>query len=379
MNHASLLDSVVRQLHECHIEEARLDAELLLAAACGQTRAWLLAHGDEPQHEAETLRFAGFVERRARHEPVAYILGHKEFYGLDLLVDRRVLIPRPETETLVAEALAWLRHASVITSAERAEPTDLSPFRGQSQLRRDRTKTRENGDQLPLRSACLPPCGVRERAGSSEAVPAPLGAGMKGSSFPYSRFSREAAITVLDVGTGSGAIAIALATHTPRDRVRIIAGDVSPDALAVARANAARHGLSGRITFVQSDLLAGIDTRAGLIVANLPYVARAGWAELAPDISAYEPHLALDGGADGLDLFRTFFAQAPAHLAPGGALLLEIGWQQAAAVRLLAQAAFPQAQVDIVQDLAGQDRVALIGPHRPTLPAPKQDGQPKCM
>ena len=179
-----------------------------------------------------------------------------------------------------------------------------------------------------------------------------------------SRFTAEAGVTVIDVGTGSGAIALALAAHTPPDGVRIIAGDVSPDALAVAGANAARHGLSERIQFVQSDLLVCIDARAGLIVANLPYVARAEWAELAPDISAYEPHLALDGGADGLDLFRRFFAQAPAHLAPGGALLLEIGWQQAAAVRSLAQAAFPHAQVDIVQDLAGQDRVALIGTHR---------------
>ena len=301
MTSASLLESAVRQLHACHIEEARLDAELLLAAACRQTRAWLLAHGDEPLNQAETLRFAGFVERRARHEPVAYILGHKEFYGLDLLVDRRVLIPRPETETLVAEALAWLRRASVITSTERADPTDLSPSRG------------------------------------------------------------EGSITVIDVGTGSGALALALAAHTPPDRVRLVAGDVSPDALAVAGANAARLGLTERVTFVQSDLLLCIDARARLIVANLPYVARAAWAELAPDISAYEPHLALDGGADGLDLFRRFFAQAPAHLAPGGALLLEIGWQQAAAVRFLAQAAFPHAQVDIVQDLAGQDRVALIG------------------
>ena len=300
MTSASLLESAVRQLHACHIEEARLDAELLLAAACRQTRAWLLAHGDEPLNQAETLRFAGFVERRARHEPVAYILGHKEFYGLDLLVDRRVLIPRPETETLVVEALAWLRRASIITSTARADPTDLSPSRG------------------------------------------------------------EGSITVIDVGTGSGALALALAAHTPPDRVRLVAGDVSPDALAVAGANAARLGLTERVTFVQSDLLLCIDARARLIVANLPYVARAAWAELAPDISAYEPHLALDGGADGLDLFRRFFAQAPAHLAPGGALLLEIGWQQAAAVRFLAQAAFPHAQVDIVQDLAGQDRVALI-------------------
>jgi release factor glutamine methyltransferase len=292
MTHAKLLDSAVRQLDDRHIDEARLDAELLLAAAYGQTRAWLLSQRDEPVVEAVAQRFAAFVERRARHEPVAYILGHKEFFGLDLLVDRRVLIPRPETETLVDEALAWIRQHIDLHS----EP---SPFRG-----------------------------------------------------------RE--LTVVDVGTGSGALAIALAAHTPAEAVRILAADVSTDALAVARANAERYGQAERIRFVQSDLLAGIDTCANLIVANLPYVTRAEWGDLTLDIRMYEPHIALDGGADGLDLIRCLIAQAPAHLAPGGALLLEIGWQQAGAVSALAEYMLPRSLITIVLDLAGRERVVRI-------------------
>jgi release factor glutamine methyltransferase len=289
-----LLREAADRLEAQHIDEARLDAELLLAAVYGQTRAWLLSLRDEPVVEAVAQRFAAFIERRARHEPVAYILGHKEFYGLDLLVDRRVLIPRPETETLVDEALAWIRQHIDLHS----EP---SPFRGEG---------------------------------------------------------RE--LSVVDVGTGSGALAIALAAHTPAEAVRILAADVSTDALAVARANAERYGQAERIRFVLSDLLAGIDTCANLIVANLPYVTRPEWGDLTLDIRMYEPHIALDGGADGLDLIRCLIAQAPAHLAPGGALLLEIGWQQAGAVSALAEYMLPRSLITIVLDLAGRERVVRI-------------------
>ena len=111
-----LLQAAVTWLGAAQCEEPRLDAELLLAAASGRSRAWLPAHGSDSLTEAQAQSFAGFIARRAQHEPVAYILGHKEFYGLDLLVDRRVLIPRPETETLVQEALAWIRRASVAST-----------------------------------------------------------------------------------------------------------------------------------------------------------------------------------------------------------------------------------------------------------------------
>src|SRR5207244_8210608 len=147
---------------------------------------------------------------------------------------------------------------------------------------------------------------------------------------------------IVDVGTGSGAVAVALAVkskgcgewgdakHRPTPHyspppspahvagvvgATVIATDISLDALAVARVNAARYGLGETIQFVQCDLLANIG-RVDLVVANLPYVARDEWGDLAREITEYEPRVALDGGADGLDLFRQFFAQAPAHLAP---------------------------------------------------------------
>ena len=136
----------------------------------------------------------------------------------------------------------------------------------------------------------------------------------------------------------------------------IIATDISMDALAVARTNAVQHGVGKCIHFVQCDLLASLG-RADLVVANLPYVARDEWASLAPEITQYEPRVALDGGPDGLDHFRKFFAQAPSHLAPAGMLLLEIGASQAQPVSALARAAFADSTVEVKQDLAGRDRV----------------------
>jgi release factor glutamine methyltransferase len=270
------------QLQAQHVEEARLDAELLLAAAAGMSRASLLAHLDDAVSDDIAVRFAALIERRARHEPVAYILGSKEFYGLDLLVDARVLIPRPETELLVEKALQWLN------------------------VRRS-----------------------------------------------------DEGYSILDIGTGSGAIALALASNYQLP-ITMIASDVSADALAVAQHNATRLALYDKIRFVQSDLFTTVEGAFDLIVANLPYIARDEWDNLAHDIAAYEPPLALDGGDDGLAVFRRFFAQAPGHLAPHGAIMLEIGWKQAQDVSALAKAAFAKAEVEALKDGAGLDRIVVV-------------------
>ncbi len=270
----------------------RLGAEVLLGHVLGVSRAHLLAQPERILTPAEQVAYERLVERCAQGEPLFYLTGHREFYGLDFLVDRRVLIPRPETELLVEQALSVISPSSV----------------------------------------------------------------------------------VVDVGTGSGCIAVTLAVclsgpHPPPPRERgvkaLYATDLSPAALEVARANAARHGVAGQITFLQGDLLAPLPEPADVIVANLPYVARDEWDRLAaePNVTEFEPAIALDGGRDGLDLFRRFFAQAPAYLMPGGTILLEVGADQAGAVAQLAQQAFPQAQVAIRRDYAGLDRIVSVVTH----------------
>ncbi|WP_295977135.1 peptide chain release factor N(5)-glutamine methyltransferase [uncultured Variovorax sp.] len=249
----------------------RLDAQLLLLHALGRAphdRAWLLAHDTDAMPDAAWSALAAQLSRRRAGEPVAYLLGEKEFHGLSLQVDARVLVPRPDTETLVEWALQCLEG--------------------------------------------------------------------------------QAAPRVLDLGTGSGAIALALQHARPDAQVDAV--DASADALAVARANAARLGLPVR--FAQADWLYGAGTGYTAIASNPPYIA-AGDPHL-PALS-HEPSSALVSGADGLDDIRRIVQDAPAHLAEGGWLLLEHGHHQAAAVRdLLAARGF--AEVQSRDDLAGIQR-----------------------
>ncbi|WP_291923844.1 peptide chain release factor N(5)-glutamine methyltransferase [Limnohabitans sp.] len=257
----------------------RVDAQILLLHSLQRPlhdRAWLLTHDVDTLTPVQTATWQDALQRRLGGEPVAYITGRKDFFGLTLAVDARVLDPRPDTETLVEWALA-----------------------------------------------CLPE--------SAPETPSPR---------------------ILDLGTGSGAVALALQHARPDATVWAV--DASEDALAVARANAARLHLG--VQFMASDWLCAVDVlrtgRFDLIVSNPPYVA-----EGDPHLAAltHEPLSALTSGADGLEDIRRIIAQAPAYLAPGGWLLLEHGWDQAAAVQSLLQAA-GFAQVQSRQDLAGIQR-----------------------
>jgi release factor glutamine methyltransferase len=260
------------------VESPRLDAELLLVRAMGRDRAGLTADpgGEVPAAAART--FGELVRRRLRREPIAYILGQKGFRNIELAVDRRVLIPRPETELLVEVAL------------ER-----------------------------------------RPRA-------------------------------LLDIGTGSGAIALAVADELPG--CAVTATDVSAGALAVARANAARHGFADRVHFLEGTFPG--DGTFDLVLANLPYVAERDWPSLQPEITQWEPREALLAGPDGLDAIRALLFDSTCLCSPTGlekakgadALALEVGEGQADAVaELLREAGF--GRTERRRDLAGIERVVI--------------------
>ncbi len=265
----------------------RIDAQLLHLLSLGRDlhdRAWLLAHDSEVLPADVAERLEALIHRRLSGEPVAYITGRKDFFGLTLAVDARVLDPRPDTETLVEWALE-----------------------------------------------CLP---------ESQAESTPVPSSANGSP------------RILDLGTGSGAVALALQHARPDATVWAV--DASEDALAVARANAARLQLG--VQFIASDWLNAVDVqhtgRFDLIVSNPPYVADGD-----PHLGAltHEPLQALTSGPDGLDDIRKIIAQAPACLAPGGWLLLEHGWDQADRLQaLLREAGFVQVQSR--RDLGGIER-----------------------
>lgn len=291
------LHAATRRLKGCGSDTPKLDSELLLGHVLGWTRAQLYTHMERPLRDEERETFERLVERRLSYEPVAYLIGQKSFYGLDLFVDRRVLIPRPETELLVDLAL------DIIMQVDHA---------------------------------------VARAANGNSSGPDP----------------RLASVSVVDVGTGSGAVSLAIAANTHAARVCGI--DISADALAVARSNAQRHQLADRVQFLHGDLLEPLDDRVDVIVANLPYVAQHEWTHLAPDIAQFEPGLALAGGEDGLDVIRRLVGQAPAKLRPGGMILLEIGASQGADVAALARQHFPDALVEVVADYAYHDRIVRV-------------------
>jgi release factor glutamine methyltransferase len=161
---------------------------------------------------------------------------------------------------------------------------------------------------------------------------------------------------VADIGTGSGCIAVTLSKHHPN--VSVIATDISHSALKIARGNASLHKVGDQVNFLQTDLFPPILDRIDLICANLPYIPTQTLQIL--DVSGREPDLALDGGPEGLDLIGSLFEEAPAHIAPGGSLLIEIESSQGGKAQNLAQRAFPYAEISLLPDLSGKDRLVTI-------------------
>ena len=266
------------------IENPRLEVELLLATALHTNRVGLYLRYDEVPTDPERTAFRELVKRRAAGEPSAYLIGHKDFYSLDFDVNADVLIPRPETETLVLEGVEFLR-----------------------------ARAKENAGFVPR---------------------------------------------VLDIGTGSGALAVALARNLPA--ARLVAVDISAPALAMAKKNAEKHSVADRIEFRESDLFAavGAGERFDLIVSNPPYVSQSEYDALDRSVRDFEPRIALLSGEKGTEIVARIVADAPAHLEPGGRLLVEISPMIAEASLELLQGS-PFIQFNIINDYAGLKRVIL--------------------
>jgi release factor glutamine methyltransferase len=340
----------------------RLDAEVLLAHCLGTSRVGLYTSFEQPLSESELAEFRALIKRRLAGEPVAYLTGQREFYSLPIHVTPAVLIPRPETELLVEEALRFLGGPkdarakagapveSAVTAVAIAEEEAVAQTHAVPGVALTVVY-----DPEPIAAAESP---ADSPADSSVAV-APV-VTIAAASSPDSQ-PVGVSKTVIDIGTGSGAIALAIKHERPS--VRVIAIDLSPDALAVARHNATTLGLA--IELREGDLLTALpaDIVPDLVLANLPYIPTAEIAGLSKDVQS-EPRLALDGGDDGLAIVKRLVEMAAQRLQPGGAILLEIGAGQAGATeQLLRQAGF--AEVHSLRDYAGIERVVsgrLVAP-----------------
>lgn len=269
-----------RKLLDAGIDTGSLEASLLLGRATGLDRLRLINRTAEELGDADWDQFQVLLERRLKRDPLQYILGETEFWGLVFEVTPQVLIPRPDTEALVEAIL------------------DLEE---------------ETGDSAPIR--------------------------------------------VADVGTGSGAIAVALAKSLTY--VNVLATDISPEAIAVARMNAERHEILDQIAFRQGDGLAALEGTFRYLVSNPPYIAEGDLPGLEPEVRDYEPIAALTPGEDPLRWYRTFANEGAAFVEPGGWLAVEVGAGQATAVGELIEQAGHWEELVVKHDLGGIERVVM--------------------
>lgn len=273
----------VNKLEEFKIPDAREEAEFLLTHLLKRKRHELYLNPGLQLTDAEEDDFLSFIERRANREPAQYIAGETEFRGLAFKVTKDTLIPRPETELLIDEAVQAAR------------------------------------------------------------------------SF------KDKAITIIDLCTGSGCIAVSAAVELPESIV--YATDISKAALKVAGENARRHGVEGRMIFIEGDLfwpLRDTDFKgAHIVITNPPYVSESEKDSLVPEVKDFEPHAALFGGADGLAVIKRIIKKAPDFLLPGGYLIMEIGWDQADKVKGLFEADGRYEGIKVRKDYGGVERIVV--------------------
>jgi release factor glutamine methyltransferase len=260
------------------VENPRLDAEVLLSHILGKERLYLYVHFDQPLEEQELAAFRTAVKKRAARLPVAYIIGSKEFMGLDFDVTPAVLIPRPDTEILVEAALSRLK---------------------------------------AVENACF-----------------------------------------LDIGTGSGAICISMLANLPA--AKGVTVDISPEALTIAKGNAAKHQVEQRLTFCQGDLFTPVKgQRFTAILSNPPYIPKGDIPGLTPEVRQ-EPNLALVGGEDGLDFYRRIVKEGRNYLIDGGFMAMEVGIGQSQLVAVMAEETGCFKVSEIVKDYGGIERVVVL-------------------
>lgn len=276
------IKKATEELTRSGITTGRFDAERLLARVLGRDRTWVFTHVHDTLESGNEAVFRQLVDRRAGREPLQYILGKQEFWGLKFTVTRDVLIPRPETELVVEAALQVLRQTT--------RPT------------------------------------------------------------------------VIDLCTGSACIAVSLARELPS--ARLFAGDISGAAVSVARENATRHEVNGRIRFFEGDLFhpfqeLDLRARANVITANPPYIKSQDLPGLQPEVRDYEPETALIAGPKGTEVHKRIILEAPNFLQKNGSLIMEMGIDQSEALIKLFAATRVYAEPLVLKDLAGIDRVIV--------------------
>ena len=327
-----LLDTIKSSsdyLEKSGVVDPLVDAELLALHAAGIDR--LRAYMDNPEADRRLLsRINRLVKRRAAGEPLQYILGHVEFLGVEIRVGKGVLIPRPETELLVEEAIKTVKNKAlnVKRSGNNPSPVTHHPLHI-LQTGKSKALSVYSSKKNP---SVLSPSRVSSAQGRSDLQPS----------------------AILDICTGSGCIALALAKEFPATRV--YATDVSAKAIKYARDNADQNRIRN-VTFLKGSLFTPLAEHSfDLITANPPYINTSAISGLQREVREWEPLRALDGGEDGLDFYRKILSKAAGYLNEGGWIFFELGFGQSEAVaEIAAHAGFNN--IELIKDFSGIDRV----------------------
>ncbi|WP_139652837.1 N5-glutamine methyltransferase family protein [Raoultibacter phocaeensis] len=335
-------------------ENPRLSSQWLLSEATGLSRIELYAHFDKPLSMEERDVLRGYVTRRGSGEPLQYITGEVGFRHITVKVRPGVLIPRPETEVLVSEGLAALPPVPKRVAADAFVPDLPQGEKGEEELVGDGAaadETHVDGDAAGGISCD----GAVARGAQDDGDDADAALGERESA-P----ADASRLLVADLCTGSGCIACSIAYEHPH--ARVIATDIAPEAVALARENAEALGLSERIEVLEGSLGNAVSGSLlgtfDLVISNPPYIPTAVLADIPREVADFEPSLALDGGADGLDLFKPLVVWAARALKPGAAMVVELHETCLdAAARIACDAGFETTK--IVEDLAGRPRVLV--------------------
>lgn len=382
-------------------ENPRLSAEWLLTSATGLPRIRLYTDYDKPLTPEELSRLHGAVVRRAKGEPLQYIAGETSFRTITVACEPGVLIPRPETEMLVEEVLAYIDRA-VLGSPEgrRSRSRAALPWNAEVEAARRaeleaaarRAAEQEGSDRADgdAGEGSDAPASDRVDAPASDAVPGAGDGAAEGQGDPGEACgapcptdpedaAAPAVARVLEVGCGTGCISLSIAAERP-GRVRCVSTDIEPRAVALARRNRDALGIPPEeADFREGNLVSPLDraTEWGtfdVLVSNPPYIPTSVMAQLPREVADFEPGLALEGGADGLDIFRRLVNAAPSMLRPGGLLACELHETTLDAAADICRAAGFE-DVRIVDDLAGRPRIVVaVVPESAVLEARRRFG-----
>jgi len=388
--------STRQHLESADVPDASLEAEVLLRHTLSIDRATFLGSLEDELSVSGASTFGQFVERRIVGEPLAYITGHREFYGLDFVVTPDVLVPRQETEMLVEAVLRYAASRLTPSPLEGEGWGEGSGVAQQNQPAANSTPTltlpRRGGEDKNLNPSPLGGQGRSEGGGDLAAragvgtgarplrdsfpAPSPLegegwgegeGGGVAQQNQPVANSTptltlplqggEDKILTIADIGTGSGAIAVALG-HSLQ-KATVYATDISPDALRAADMNRRQNGVEARVHLRQGDLFDALDGPVDVIVSNPPYLSSEEVGDLPADVK-HEPTTALSAGDDGMNVLRRLIEDAPSYLNPGGLLVMEIDPRRLDEVMELARDTFTGTDVSFARDLAGLARVVSV-------------------